>query len=100
VKQLRYYTVVESTGVLIGFYLPCERTSLGPIITGIVLRNDLTWSSNTAYKKLWMVRRLKVQGAKYEDLKDVYIKQVRSTLEFVVSVWNCGVTQGELADIE
>jgi hypothetical protein len=31
--KLRYDTVVESTGVLIGFYLPCERTSLGPIIT-------------------------------------------------------------------
>ena len=31
-KKLRYDTVVESTVVLIGFYLPCERTSLGPII--------------------------------------------------------------------
>jgi hypothetical protein len=47
-----------------------------------------------------MVRRLKGQGANYEDLKDVYIKQVRSTLEFGVPVWNCGLTKGEVADIE
>jgi hypothetical protein len=31
-KELRYDTVIE-TGVFIGFYLPCERTLLGPIIT-------------------------------------------------------------------
>ena len=32
-KKLGYDTVVESTGVVIGFYLPCERTSLGLMIT-------------------------------------------------------------------
>ena len=75
-------------------------------LLGLVLRNDLSWSSNTeymtkkAYKKLWMVRRLKSQGANYDDLKDVYIKQVRSTLEFGVPVWNCGITKSEVSDIE
>ena len=35
--------VVESTGVLIGFYLPCERTSLGPIITKPISKDIPTY---------------------------------------------------------
>ena len=56
-------------------------------LLGVVLRSDLSWSSNTeymvkrAYKKLWCLRRLKKLGANHADLLDVYFKQIRSILE-------------------
>ena len=34
-----------------------------------------------ANKKLWFLRRLKALGANKDDLKEVYIKQIRSILE-------------------
>ena len=37
-----------------------------------------------AYKKLWAIKRLKNQGAELNDLVDIYMKQVRSVLEFGV----------------
>ena len=45
-----------------------------------------------AYNKLWMIKRLIRQGANLEDLTDIYVKQVRSILEFGVPVWNSGLT--------
>ena len=75
-------------------------------ILGLTIRNDLKWTSNTsnmvekASKKLWMIKRLKMHGANLDDLKDVYIKQVRSILEFGVPVWNCSLTKAEITDIE
>jgi hypothetical protein len=57
-------------------------------LLGLVLSNDLKWKANTenmtkeAYKKLWMIKRMKLNGANFEDLTDVYVKQVRSILEF------------------
>ena len=68
-------------------------------LLGIVIRNDLSWKSNTqemtmkAYKKLWMIRRLILNGASLVDLTDVYIKQVRSVLEYGVPVWNSNLTK-------
>ena len=59
-------------------------------LLGIHLRSDLKWGDNTsaitkrAYARLWAIKRLKSIGAKPEDLKDVFIKQVRSALEFGV----------------
>ena len=75
-------------------------------LLGIILKNDLSWKSNTnnmvirAYKKLWILKRLKKQGANLNDLVDIYTKQVRSILEFGVPVWNSGLTQEEVSDIE
>ena len=45
-----------------------------------------------ANAKLWISRRLKKLGADRDDLKDVYIKQVRSILEFAVPVWHSSLT--------
>ena len=73
---------------------------------GLLVRSDLKWISNTrsivnkAYKKLWIVRRLKNLGAQTVDLVDVYEKQVRSVLEFGTPVWHPGITQSETIDIE
>ena len=75
-------------------------------LLGLTIQNDLSWKSNTcslikrAYKKLWAIKRLKSQGANREDLIDIYEKQVRSVLEFGVPVWNSGLNQDEVADIE
>ena len=75
-------------------------------LLGLTIRSDLSWKSNTtnlimrAYKKLWAIKRLKSQGAELKDLVDIYVKQVRSILEFGVPVWNSGITQTEVIDIE
>ena len=47
-----------------------------------------------------MIRRLKKLGANKEELMDVYFKQVRSILEVAVPVWQPGLTQQELKQIE
>ena len=75
-------------------------------ILGLILRNDLSWKSNTknmnkkAFAKLWMIKRLKQAGANLGDLTDIFIKQVRSLLEFGAPVWNSGLTKEEVLDIE
>ena len=75
-------------------------------LLGVILRSDLGWSSNTNYivkranKKLWFLRRLKKLGANEQDLKDVYIKQIRSILEFAVPVWHSSLTGEDRVLIE
>ena len=75
-------------------------------LLGLVLSNELSWKANTAnmtkkaYKKLWMIKRLKLNGATYEDLTDVYVKQVRSILDFGTPVWNSNLKQEDVLDIE
>ena len=75
-------------------------------LLGVIIRSDLGWSSNTEYivrranNKLWFLRRLRVLGANDEDLKDVYIKQIRSILEFAVPVWHNSLTGEQRVDIE
>ena len=75
-------------------------------LLGIVIRNDLKWKSNTdnmtqkAFKKLWMVKRLKQNGANLDDMTDVYVKQIRSILEFGAPVWNSNLTLDDVSSIE
>ena len=75
-------------------------------ILGLIIRSDLKWNSNTrkmvsrAYKKLWIIRRLKNLGAENTDLVDIFSKQVRSVLEFGAPVWQSGITDREKQDIE
>ena len=75
-------------------------------LLGLTISSDLSWKSNTsdmvqrAYKKLWIIKRLKKQGANLSDLVDIYIKQIRSILEFGVPVWNSALTQEEVLEIE
>ena len=67
-------------------------------LLGVVLRSDMSWSSNTDYivlrasKKLWFLRRLRILGASREDLMDVYCKQIRSILEYAAPVWHSSLT--------
>ena len=75
-------------------------------LLGLVIRNDLSWSSNTecmikkANKKLWCLRRLKKLGAEREDLISVYQKQIRCLLEYAVAVWHPSLTSEENIRIE
>ena len=75
-------------------------------LLGINLRTDLKWTDNTAeitkkaYARMWTIRRLKPLGATNDDLRDVFVKQVRSVLEFGVPVWNSNLTTQEAHDIE
>ena len=70
-------------------------------LLGLLVSNDLKWSSNTsylvkkAYKRLWILRRLKTLGADRESLCEIYTKQVRSVLELAVPVWNGSITKNE-----
>ena len=56
-------------------------------ILGITLKDPLKWDShvsnicNKARKKIWILRRMMNVGLSYELILDVYIKEVRSTLE-------------------
>ena len=43
-----------------------------------------------------MLRRLKLNGAEIEDLVDIYVKQVRCTLELAVPVWSPSLTKGRV----
>ena len=66
----------------------------------------LSWSSNTNYmvaranRKLWFLRRLKALGANKDDLKEVYIKQIRSILEYAAPVWHSSLTLEDSRQIE
>ena len=63
-------------------------------LLGVVIRSDMKWSSNTenlvkkGFDRVWIMRRLKKLGATTDELKDVYIKQIRSILEFAVPAWH------------
>ena len=60
---------------------------------GLVIRSYLKWTSNTktmvkkANQRQWMIKRLRNFGAHTEDLVYVFVKEVRSVLEFGVPVW-------------
>ena len=75
-------------------------------LLGLIVRSDLKWTTNTtnlvnrAYKKLWILRRLKILGASKSSLLLVYTKQIRSILEFSVPVWQGSLTLNEKTDIE
>ena len=72
----------------------------------VIIRSDLSWQQNTDYivikknKNLWSLRRLKKLGARTTDLVDVYIKQVRSLLEFAAVVWHPSLRNKDRVRIE
>ena len=75
-------------------------------LLGVILTDDLKWSANTnficskAYKKMWILRRLKVLNVGPILLLDVYCKEVRSVLEMGVPAWNSGLTVHQSEKIE
>ena len=72
-------------------------------LLGVQISNDLKWNANTifitkkAYTKLWMLRRLKLNGA---NTNDIYCKHVRSMVEYAAVVWHSSLTRENTTDIE
>ena len=75
-------------------------------IVGYIVRSDLKTISNTeyilkkAYKRMWILRRLKSLGSSRAELLDVMSKQVLSVLQLAVPAWHCMLTAQEERDLE
>jgi hypothetical protein len=75
-------------------------------IVGFVMRSDMRTCSNTeylvkkAYKRMWLVRRLKGLGASRVQLVDALQKQVLSVLWLGAPAWFCQITEQERKDID
>ena len=75
-------------------------------LLGLLITNDLKWTSNTnylvkkAYKRLWIIKRLKILGEGAEALLEIYVKQIRCILELAVPVWNGSITLEGKAQLE
>jgi hypothetical protein len=75
-------------------------------LVGYQLRSDLRTISNTEYiikrawKRMWVVRRLKALGASEKDLLSVLRAQVLSVLQFATPAWSTLITQKESGQIE
>ena len=75
-------------------------------LVGYQLRTDLRTISNTnyivrrAWKRMWVVRRLKSMGASEADLLKVLRAQVLSVLQFATPAWSTLLTVLESAKIE
>ena len=64
-----------------------------------------TWSNTAyitgkAYKRMWLIRRLKALGASTAQLTDTLEKQVLSVLWLGAPAWYCLLTQAEKTDID
>ena len=75
-------------------------------ILGITISDDLRWNYNSKYivdkamGRVWILRRMKNLGLTNDVIYDVYIKEIRSILEFGVPVWNGGLSEENSNDIE
>ena len=75
-------------------------------LVGYQLRSDLKTISNTQYiirrawKRMWVVRRLKSLGASDKELLSVLRAQVLSVLQFATPAWSTLITEKESAQIE
>ena len=71
-------------------------------LLGIVITNDLKWERNThfictkAYRKIWILRRLKQLDIEPLYILEVYLKEIRSILELAVPAWHSGLTNNQL----
>ena len=75
-------------------------------LLGVTISSDLTWKANTrnmvlkGYRRLWILKRLKNLGAGDVELVDIYVKQIRSVLEYAVPVWQGALSLSEKRDLE
>ena len=75
-------------------------------LVGYKLRSDLSTSSNTKYivtrawKRMWVVRRLKALGAGEQEMLQVLRCQVLSVLQFAIPAWTTMLSQAEITRIE
>ena len=75
-------------------------------LVGYQLLSDLRTVSNTRYivkrawKRMWVIRRLKALGASEKELLNVLRAQVLSVLQFATPAWSTLITAQESAQIE
>ena len=75
-------------------------------LVGVIINHDLRWQKNTNYicqkasEKLWTLRRLQKFSLDTFQIFDVYVKEVRSLLEYAVPVWHSGLTKKQTNQIE
>ena len=75
-------------------------------ILGVMISSDMKFSKNTqyiikkAYRRIWMLKRLKNLGATTSQMLDVYTKQVRSVLELAVPAWQPSLTISDKNNLE
>ena len=75
-------------------------------VVGFILRSDMKTCSNTAYlttkayKRMWLIRRLKYLRASTTQLIDSLQKQVLSVLWLGAPAWYCLLTLSEKHDID
>ena len=68
-------------------------------ILGIVIFQDLKWAAHVeymlqrAYKKIWLLRRMKIIKLDASIMTDYYCKEIRSILEYGAAVWHSGITR-------
>ena len=75
-------------------------------IVGFIMRSDMRTCSNTeylvrkAFKRMWLIRRLKALGASTSQLVDALQKQVLSVLWLGAPAWFSQLTQQEKHDLD
>ena len=75
-------------------------------LLGVVIRDDLSWKSNThyvvkqAYKRMIILYRLTKFSMPTEDLVEIYKIYIRSILESSAVVWHSSITEGERYSLE
>ena len=62
--------------------------------------NNTNYTVAKARGKVWILRRLAPLRLTFKELFDVYVKEVRSVLEYAVPVWHSGLTQKQSSEIE
>jgi hypothetical protein len=78
----------------------------GMKLVGYQIRSDLSTKANTKYivgrawKRMWIIRRLKTLGSSEVDLLRVLRYQVLSVLQFAVPAWTTMITRAEARSIE
>ena len=90
--------------------LSLEETNLEQVqetrLLGLVLRDDLSWVSNTqsitkrAYARMSILRNLYSFDVPLADLVQLYIFYLRSLVEQSAVVWHSSITKGEQKDLE
>ena len=75
-------------------------------LLGLVLRDDLSWKSNTkelskrAYSRMLIIKKLYQFDVPVEELINIYILYIRSVVEQSAVVWHSSITKGEQRDLE
>ena len=75
-------------------------------LLGTVVSSDLKWNRNTQFivkkanSRMELLRRISTFGASWSDLKNIYVLYIRSLLEQSCTVWNSGLNEENIQDLE